>query len=693
MNAGDVGLGPVRQMRGQAGLSSRKKRTVNVPEDFNPYQRWLQVSRVGDRPNYYEILQLDFPESDVAKIAHAADAAIAKVRSSRPGKEATQWVALLDELCLLKDCLLDPTEKAKYDHALGRQKHGIRSGEEAQTGHEVSIDGRAQAIAKMATNPQMFPPGTTGEATNKDASMLAVNKDLSAEPVQESVQGASAGRADRLPPGMDEANVAVNDQASGGNHHAPASHVSAVVAAPVKVPLSAFVSPTPVTEATVPSASLNQKDTTAQGVPVAKPVTESPSNDRQARSDEYRDHRQDDLQVEKLSSNPVLTVGHSSSVARKRRLRRRLTFDLPVFSGVAVAVLLVVGAGGYLWNSPEVENLTSLVVSEAYESPAPNDPNSQMPSVPQDRQPATEPPLRRPAPDKQLAPWGQDENATPEVSTESLEKADSPGNTDLIEAEHPATEDPQMEDPQMEDSLPGEPRENSLPLPAETDPALSLEVPAVESEGVPNEKQPLTSEDRVALQATLLAAREALSLRQFEQAETELAKAERLAKASDYLAQVERLADLTSYTKEFMAGFSTAYDNLEGGVELVYDEDRIVVVEVAPQQLIVRFRGANHTFAKEELPGGLVMAIHDWEFSQEELANLVFKAAYMASAQGATPEHLKKARAWWRQAEAANLELHGLPLVLEDDYDFSGSPAVDSPAPGATSTPSSEKLP
>jgi hypothetical protein len=90
-----------------------------LEEIFNPYREWLdwQQSR---GPDYYELLAIDRAEIDVARITLAAEQAMRKVRSFRPGPHAQVWSRLLDEIRAARDCLSNPALKADYDAALAR---------------------------------------------------------------------------------------------------------------------------------------------------------------------------------------------------------------------------------------------------------------------------------------------------------------------------------------------------------------------------------------------------------------------------------------------------------------------------------------------------------------------------------------------------------------------------------------------
>jgi len=86
--------------------------------DFNPYVEWLGLPANVAEPNHYQLLGLADFEADSARIAVAADKAMSRVRSFRPGPNAKVWSKLLDELLLAKGRLLDAERKQEYDAEL-----------------------------------------------------------------------------------------------------------------------------------------------------------------------------------------------------------------------------------------------------------------------------------------------------------------------------------------------------------------------------------------------------------------------------------------------------------------------------------------------------------------------------------------------------------------------------------------------
>jgi len=89
-----------------------------VPDSFDPYQQWLEISDSTRPLDHYALLGLNRLENDPVVIARAADALMAKLRKIRPGSRLADWGRLLDQLSGAKVCLLEPSSKAAYDASL-----------------------------------------------------------------------------------------------------------------------------------------------------------------------------------------------------------------------------------------------------------------------------------------------------------------------------------------------------------------------------------------------------------------------------------------------------------------------------------------------------------------------------------------------------------------------------------------------
>ena len=89
-----------------------------MPQDFDPYYKWLGVPPDEQPPDHYRLLGIRRLESDLDVISHAADRQMAHVRSFQSGNHAEDSQRLLNEISGAKICLLNAESKAAYDAKL-----------------------------------------------------------------------------------------------------------------------------------------------------------------------------------------------------------------------------------------------------------------------------------------------------------------------------------------------------------------------------------------------------------------------------------------------------------------------------------------------------------------------------------------------------------------------------------------------
>ncbi len=89
-----------------------------MADTFDPYHKWLGIPPEEQPSHHYRLLGLRLYEDDADAINHAADRAMAHVRSFQAGRFSLQSQQLLNELSAARVCLLDPDEKAAYDREL-----------------------------------------------------------------------------------------------------------------------------------------------------------------------------------------------------------------------------------------------------------------------------------------------------------------------------------------------------------------------------------------------------------------------------------------------------------------------------------------------------------------------------------------------------------------------------------------------
>jgi hypothetical protein len=94
---------------------------MSSPADpFDPYHEWLGIEPRYQPVDHYRLLGLARLESDLGRIATAADERMALVRSFQVGPRGRFTQTLLNELAAAKVCLLNPAAKAAYDAVLSQ---------------------------------------------------------------------------------------------------------------------------------------------------------------------------------------------------------------------------------------------------------------------------------------------------------------------------------------------------------------------------------------------------------------------------------------------------------------------------------------------------------------------------------------------------------------------------------------------
>src|SRR2546423_1607666 len=82
---------------------------------FDPYHKWLGIPPHEQPPHHYRLLGVSPFEADFDVIHRAADARMAILRSVQNGPHAPQSQALLSQVAVARNCLLNPQQKAQYD--------------------------------------------------------------------------------------------------------------------------------------------------------------------------------------------------------------------------------------------------------------------------------------------------------------------------------------------------------------------------------------------------------------------------------------------------------------------------------------------------------------------------------------------------------------------------------------------------
>jgi hypothetical protein len=121
-------------------------------EKFDPYHKWLGIPPEERPASYYRLLALRDFETDADVIAHAADRAMAHVRTFQNGPRAAWSQKILNELATARVSLLDPRRKEAYDRSL-EVKRGIQN-----LPHRAQSPPQSSAVAAPPISPASPAP-------------------------------------------------------------------------------------------------------------------------------------------------------------------------------------------------------------------------------------------------------------------------------------------------------------------------------------------------------------------------------------------------------------------------------------------------------------------------------------------------------------------------------------------------------
>lgn len=129
-----------------------------MPQEFDPYRKWLGIPPHDQPPNHYRLLGIAAFEDDPDVISNAADRQMAHVRTFQTGRYADLSQQLLTELSSAKLCLLDPKRRAAYDEQLQSE---LEETIKPSNGAPVVPGPRAASgpsVSAPATDPMMPAP-------------------------------------------------------------------------------------------------------------------------------------------------------------------------------------------------------------------------------------------------------------------------------------------------------------------------------------------------------------------------------------------------------------------------------------------------------------------------------------------------------------------------------------------------------
>jgi outer membrane biosynthesis protein TonB len=599
-----------------------------MSESFNPYHKWLDLPSESSNPSYYQMLGLPEGESSGSRIAEAADRAIARVRSFKPGPHAREWSRLIDELKASKECLLDPAIKAEYDRCLAQGKEQPKLGDEkrglAAPTHvkaPVNVDrlppGMAPRLAPQAEGPAAIVPAVpTAAAAAPEApaaSIVPASVDNLLPTASYSTSEPMA--AATTPPAW---GVPAPGYATPG--YAPAGYGAPLAVDPM-APVSSLPMPAQpipqqalVTQAMYPAATYA---TPASAYPAAMPSPVPAGYDSPA-----------------LSLGGGQSALQAASARRAARARRNVTA-----AAIAGCLLIAIAAVMYANRHAILAQLDPQFVAQNPAEPERVDTSG-------DDSPPVQP---------------------VEAKGDRGKTSEDPPMPVVAPAAAPQPE------PMPEPAPTPEPASEPVPEPKpETKPEVKPEsAPAPTPEPAPMPVVMPTKAELMTLGKALTQGRSALAKQDFVAADQAIAEAEGLAKLPEHQEMAARLKEVASYVKQFRNAVDQALKALQPGAEIkVGNSTMVVVVQVSEDRLTIRRAGGNVTYAIGEIPAGLTMALADSWLNENDPVNRVIRGSYFAVAEGAEEVHREKARKYWDEAQSAGIDIKHLLPFLTDKYDL-----------------------
>lgn len=630
---------------------------------FNPWGQWLGITEELDAVDYYALLGLPRYEPDATRIRRAADAALTRVRSVRPGEHVDEWTAVLDALRHVRQVLTDAETKSRYDTLLASRPAA------------AMLDSLWQQVRRRMS----ARPSTSTETANTQAVVAG------------SYEGKPTSKAD------DDRDASVVDPAMAPyvpdfrplpgdpDPMAPAPWVAAPAAGAIPTPLAsppagalpgaagpAKAAVHPLAVPTSPSGAA------VAAVPVAPAVgglvasniaPHVPLQPAGPGPGQMLGGVPADVAPVSAGSAPVTAA---SAPAGKRLAGRRNPSVVPALSLYAAGVMTGVLVTWVAMNvvrreeAPTERPTAPTALAQQDHSRLLNKGQSQTPlSAEGDRgrsavsatQDATEP----------FARSGTDPGASPARGDSLASTGPGPVSRSGVASSNPSEVVSSSQGTTMPmESLngPAERTDNSAPnLPAATKLPSSAEMPMPTVPATPP-----SAEERKALAEALLAAREAFVRLDFGEGNKRLAEAEPLARLPEHRAMVDRLALLATYLDGYQQAVSRALEKLSAGDALSISETTVVaIVERKPGELTVRVAGRNVTYPLNQLPLRLGLALVDVGMEAGPKA-LAVKAAFQATHARATSDLKEEARRWWMEASQQGEPTAELGLILEDDY-------------------------
>ena len=146
---------------------------------FDPYHRWLGISKAHRPPTHYQLLSLSQGESDVEVIEEAAIRQTTHLRAYQVGPHADDCTKLLNEVSAARQVLVNPQKRQEYDGNLAQlaaMRAAARPAEKPATAaapifESAFVDlGNDDGVAAAAPRRDTAKPTRSGKSGKRPAS-------------------------------------------------------------------------------------------------------------------------------------------------------------------------------------------------------------------------------------------------------------------------------------------------------------------------------------------------------------------------------------------------------------------------------------------------------------------------------------------------------------------------------------------
>lgn len=694
-----------------------------MSEEFDPYREWLGFDNKTASTTYYKLLGLREFESDQNLIATAADKAIRKLRSQRPGPHSAAWSKILDELQDIKACLLDDRKKAAYDEDLRFADEFVKELEGGVVRDPapaaVTSSSRKSAAPPVKQDPR-YPPGMAPRGSTPLSTNTREEVELKTSPPSKPIDRKDSPfyppmrQTDKAKPPASEASPAP-DTASASPGDAPVSGnspPSAATAGPAPM-VSGFVQqstfyPQPGAYPQQPAhypppagypqgyyppqVQMLQPGYPYGGPPMAQPIgygapSPGPYGISPPAAPMYGAPMAMPLAPQAYMPQPVSPAPAA--------LDPMAPVAIPGMSPATAAIPVgtAVAAPSALPPDSPPEGLLHSVDNPAMEVRGKSAAGVMLAAQKEKRSQRAMlfvgfgglmlilvALLAYVAVTGKLGGTPVASNQPEKAATANVPQV-TPISPEPVKPVTPPVPEPQPAPPAPKppETKP-EPNPEPKPEPVKPEPAKpeppkpeppKPEPPKPELKPDPPLAEMPTRDEAVQLGKALQQAKAAIGEFNFEEADAELAKADKLAKIPEHRDKLARLKEIGGYVKQFHERLVQAATGMDGGESFkVGSSTMVAMIEADQKQVILRVAGQNKAYQYADLPVGLAAALADMKLDKADPVARVLKGAFVAAHKNSTPDQLQQAKSWWEGATLGGADVSHLMPFLTDSYDL-----------------------